>query len=94
MQFTFFQQLMLPQYLCAGVETLLNKLIQQTAYCAPYLRKLNNKVLAVKLQKIDLPIYFSFLHNGLSYSADMKVKLTVLWILRRAYCFICPRNRS
>ncbi|EJS86768.1 hypothetical protein AAUPMC_17460, partial [Pasteurella multocida subsp. multocida str. Anand1_cattle] len=60
MQFTFFQQLMLPQYLCAGVETLLNKLIQQTAYCAPYLRKLNNKVLAVKLQKIDLPIYFFF----------------------------------
>ncbi|MFC0794951.1 ubiquinone biosynthesis accessory factor UbiJ [Pasteurella multocida] len=60
MQFTFFQQLMLPQYLCAGVETLLNKLIQQTAYCAPYLRKLNNKVLVVKLQKIDLPIYFFF----------------------------------
>ncbi|MDP9499883.1 ubiquinone biosynthesis accessory factor UbiJ [Bisgaard Taxon 45] len=60
MQFTFFQQLMLPQCLCASVETLLNQLIQQTAYCEPHLRKLNNKVLAVKLQKLELPIYFFF----------------------------------
>ncbi|MGC7559105.1 ubiquinone biosynthesis accessory factor UbiJ [Pasteurella sp. PK-2025] len=56
----FFQQLMLPQFLSAGLETLLNQLIQHTDHCEPYLRKLNNQVLAVKLQQIDLPLYFVF----------------------------------
>ncbi|MGC7588993.1 ubiquinone biosynthesis accessory factor UbiJ [Bisgaard Taxon 46] len=55
-----FQQLMLPQFITAGLETLLNKLIAHTEYCEPYLRKLDNKVLTVKPQKLDFPLYFVF----------------------------------
>lgn len=56
----FKQQLMLPQLFNGGVEMALNELIRRTKKCEPYLRKLNNKVLAVHFQLIDLQIYFIF----------------------------------
>lgn len=60
-----FQQLMLPQFITAGLETLLNKLIAHTEYCEPYLRKLDNKVLTVKPQKLHFPLYFVFSQQGI-----------------------------
>ncbi|WP_245853281.1 ubiquinone biosynthesis accessory factor UbiJ [Pasteurella oralis] len=57
---SIFQQLMLPQFMNGALESALNYLIQHTNYCEPYLRKLNNKVLQVKLQKLGLPFYFIF----------------------------------
>lgn len=55
-----FQQLMLPQYLNSGLETLLNKLIQQTEYSENYLRKLNGKIFGIHFYHIDLSVYFVF----------------------------------
>ncbi len=52
-------QLMLPQLFNSGLETLLNYLLQRSDGAA-YLRKLNGKVLALRLQKIDMPLYFVF----------------------------------
>lgn len=57
---TFLQQLMLPQLINGTLESVLNHFIQHTTQCELYLRKLNNKVLQVKLQKLELPIYFFF----------------------------------
>lgn len=56
----FLQQLMLPQWLNAGLETLLNYLLKRTAHSEHYLRKLNGKVLKVQPQQFDFPIYFIF----------------------------------
>ncbi|WP_032093813.1 ubiquinone biosynthesis accessory factor UbiJ [Necropsobacter rosorum] len=53
-------QLMLPQLLNGGLETLLNYLLRRTDHCEPYLRKLNGKVLALRLQHLDLPLYCVF----------------------------------
>lgn len=57
---SIFQQLMLPQLINGTLERVLNYLIQRTDDCEPYLRKLNHKILQVKLQKFDLPFYFIF----------------------------------
>lgn len=57
---SFFQQLMLPQLLNGALERIINHLIQHTEHCEPYLRKLNNKVLHVNIQKLNLPLYFIF----------------------------------
>lgn len=57
---TLKQQLMLPQLLNGGLETALNELIRRTEQCDPYLRKLNDKVLAVHFQRLDLQLYFIF----------------------------------
>ena len=57
---TLKQQLMLPQLLNGSLETALNELIRRTEQCDPYLRKLNDKVLAVHFQRLDLQLYFIF----------------------------------
>ncbi|PJG83710.1 SCP2 domain-containing protein [Caviibacterium pharyngocola] len=51
---------MLPQLFNAGLETLFNRLLQHTAHTEPYLRKLNGKVLALRPQQIDFPVYLAF----------------------------------
>ncbi|MDY4281646.1 MAG: SCP2 domain-containing protein [[Pasteurella] mairii] len=53
-------QLMLPQLLHGGLETIINYLLQKTPNASLYLRKLNGKVLAVNAQKFNFPIYFIF----------------------------------
>ena len=57
---TLRQQLMLPQLVNGGLETLLNHLIQRTEYCEPYLRKLQEKVLAVHFEHLNQQIYLMF----------------------------------
>lgn len=52
--------LMLPQFAQGGLEAVLNHLLSQTAHCEPYLRKLNNKILAVHLQGFNIPLFFVF----------------------------------
>lgn len=52
--------LMFPQFLRGALETLLNQLISHTEHCEAYLRKLDNKILAVNLQGIDFPLFFLF----------------------------------
>ncbi|WP_245853786.1 ubiquinone biosynthesis accessory factor UbiJ [Necropsobacter massiliensis] len=53
-------QLMLPQLFNGGLETLLNYLLRRADGGEAYLRKLNGKVLALRLQKIGLPLYVVF----------------------------------
>jgi hypothetical protein len=54
------QQLMLPQLLNSGLESVLNYLIVRTAYCAPYLRKLAGKSLQVNVKNMDITLFFLF----------------------------------
>ena len=57
---TLKQQLMLPQLLNSGLESVLNYLIGRTAYCAPYLRKLAGKSLQVNVKNMDITLFFLF----------------------------------
>ena len=54
------QQFMLPQLLNSGLETVLNHLIQRTAHCEPYLRKLADKSLQVSIKGVQTSFYFLF----------------------------------
>lgn len=54
------QQWMLPQLLNSGLESVLNYLIDRTAYCAPYLRKLAGKSLQVNVKNMDITLFFLF----------------------------------
>ncbi|MBN6066271.1 SCP2 domain-containing protein [Aggregatibacter actinomycetemcomitans] len=54
------QQLMLPQLLNSGLETVLNHLLQRTAHYEPYLRKLADKSLQVSIKGVQTTFYFLF----------------------------------
>ncbi|QLB12421.1 ubiquinone biosynthesis protein UbiJ [Bisgaardia hudsonensis] len=74
-------QLLFPQWLNAGLETLLNQLIDRTAHCEPYFHKLNGKVLAIRLQKLATPIHFIFSEKRIDllnqYEGDVDCAVTV-----------------
>lgn len=54
------QQLMLPQIVNGALETLLNKLLNDTPHSRVYLKKLEDKVLCFRLQQPVLNFYFLF----------------------------------
>lgn len=54
------QQLMLPQFAVAGLETALNGLIRRSQPSLPILRKLSGKILQINLKKPDLTLFAVF----------------------------------
>lgn len=57
---SLFQQLMLPQFATAGIETLFNNLLTRSPHLAPILRKLDGKILHIQLERPTLLFYILF----------------------------------
>ncbi|ACA31425.1 ubiquinone biosynthesis accessory factor UbiJ [Histophilus somni] len=81
-------QFMLPQFINAGCELLLNYLLRRTSHRERYLRQLQGKILKLTLQKTHFSLYFVFsaqqvdLLNHYEGEADCTVDIAVNLLLQ------------
>lgn len=85
-------QLMPAQLINAGLETLLNYLIKNTAHTENYFYKLNGKILALHLQRFDFPIYFVFSQDRIEVLHDYQGEVDARVSLARNMPFTIPQK--
>ncbi|AAP95632.1 ubiquinone biosynthesis accessory factor UbiJ [[Haemophilus] ducreyi] len=64
------QQLMLPQFSLAALETLLNALIKRSPHVKAPLGKLHNRILQIELSWPKVNLFFFFSHNRIDCLSD------------------------